>query len=148
MPLPSHHVGIVEYQGKMYAFGGFVMPQTGPPAWEPISNAWRYDPSTDTWMALTSMPTKRGSPVAAAVGDKIYVIGGAAPNSGQMLLQPQRPHHALDTVEECTRAPMPTARNHAIAGVVNGKIYVVGGRVGTAFITAGSSDVDEEYNPS
>jgi N-acetylneuraminic acid mutarotase len=69
------------------------------------------------------MPTKRGSPVAAAVGDKIYVIGGAAPNSGQMLLHPQRLHRSLDTVEEYdpaannwrTRAPMPTARNHAIA---------------------------------
>jgi N-acetylneuraminic acid mutarotase len=158
MPLPSHHVSIVEYLGKIYAFGGFVMPQTGPPAWEPINNAWRYDPSTDTWMALTPMPTKRGSPVAAAVGDKIYVIGGAVPSSGQMLLHPQRPHHSVDTVEEYdpatdswrTRAPMPTARNHAIAGVVNGKIYVIGGRVGTAFITAGSSNVDivEEYDPA
>ena len=45
---------------------------------------------------------------------------------------------------------MPTARNHAIAGAVNGKIYVIGGRVGTAFITAGSSNVDvvEEYDPA
>jgi N-acetylneuraminic acid mutarotase len=104
------------------------------------------------------MPTRRGSPVAAAVGDKIYVIGGAAPNLGQTLLHPQRPHHSVDTVEEYdpvtdswrTRAPMPTARNHAVAGVVNGKIYVIGGRVGTAFITAGSSNVDvvEEYDPA
>jgi N-acetylneuraminic acid mutarotase len=158
MPLPSHHVGIVEYQGTIYAFGGFMMPQTDPPAWEPINNAWRYDPSTDRWTALAPMPTKRGSPVAASVGDKIYVIGGAVPNPGQMSLHPQRPHHSVDTVEEYdpatnrwrARASMPTARNHAIAGVVNGKIYVIGGRVGTAFITGGSSNVDvvEEYDPA
>jgi len=158
MPLPSHHVGIVEFQGKIYAFGGFVMPQAGPPAWEPINNAWQYDPTTDTWKALTPMPTKRGAPVAAAVGDKIYVIGGAVPNLSEMFLHPQRPHHSVDTVEEYdpatnswrARAPMPTARNHAVAGVVNGKIYVIGGRIGTAFITAGSSNVDvvEEYDPA
>ena len=30
---------------------------------------------------------------------------------------------------------MPTPRNHATAGVVNGKVYVIGGRVGSAFIS-------------
>jgi N-acetylneuraminic acid mutarotase len=47
------------------------------------------------------------------------------------------------------RAMMPTPRNHATAGVVNGKVYVIGGRVGAAFISAGSSNVDvvEEYDP-
>jgi len=158
MPQPSHHVGIVEHQGKIYAFGGFVLPQAGPPAWEPINNAWRYDPSSDSWTALAPMPTKRGSPVAAAVGDKIYVIGGAASNLGQMFLHPQRPHRSVDTVEEYdpatdswrARAPMPTPRNHAVVGVVKGKIYVIGGRIGAAFITAGSTNVDvvEEYDPA
>src|SRR6266487_5802502 len=49
-----------------------------------------------------------------------------------------------------SRAPIPTPRNHATAGVVNGKIYVIGGRVGNAFITAGGSNVDvvEEYDPA
>ena len=158
MPLPSHHVGIVEHQGKIYAFGGFVLPQAGPPAWEPIDNAWEYDPSTDAWKALKPMPAKRGSPVAAAVGDKIYVIGGAASNSSESFLHPQRAHRSVDTVEEYdpatdswrARAPMPTPRNHAAVGVVSGKIYVIGGRIGAAFITAGSSNVDvvEEYDPA
>jgi N-acetylneuraminic acid mutarotase len=45
---------------------------------------------------------------------------------------------------------MPTPRNHATSGVVNGKIYAIGGRVGGAFITGGSSNVDvvEEYDPA
>src|SRR5436309_1054824 len=77
MPLSSHHVAFTEYRGKIYAFGGFVLPPSGPAAWAPIDNAWEYDPASDTWKALASLPTKRGSPVAAAVGDKIYVIGGA-----------------------------------------------------------------------
>ena len=31
MALPSHHLALTEYHGKIYAFGGFVYPQSGPP---------------------------------------------------------------------------------------------------------------------
>jgi N-acetylneuraminic acid mutarotase len=159
MALPSHHVAVTELGGKVYAFGGFVPPAAGPPAWVPIDNAWEYDPAADTWKALAPMPTKRGSPVAAAVGGKIYVIGGASthPGSTESAVHPARPHRALGTVEEYdpaantwrARSPMPTARNHAAIGVVNGKIYVIGGRVGAAFIgVASNTDVVEEYDPA
>ena len=65
MPLLSHHVAFTEYRGKIYAFGGFVLPAAGPPAWVPVDNAWEYDPVADAWKALAPLPTKRGSPVAA-----------------------------------------------------------------------------------
>src|SRR6266404_3143769 len=102
MALPSHHVAFTEYHGKIYAFGGFVYPTSGPAAWVPINNAWEYDPATDTWKALAPMPSKRGSPVAAAVGDKIYVIGGAGlpPGSTDMAVSPTTPHASVGTVEE------------------------------------------------
>ena len=93
MALSSHHVAVTELNGKIYAFGGFVPPQSGPPAWIPIDNAWEYDPAADSWKALASMPTKRGSPVAAVVGGKIYVIGGAPPRRvrrSRSSIQPDR----------------------------------------------------------
>jgi N-acetylneuraminic acid mutarotase len=160
MPLLSHHVSFTEYNGRIYAFGGFRYPDSGPAAWVPIDNAWEYDPASDTWKALAPMPTKRGSPVAVTVGNKMYVIGGATtpPGSSEPAVHPQRPHVSVSTVEEYdpatntwrARSPMPTPRNHATAGVVNGKVYVIGGRVGAAFISAGSSNVDvvEEYDPA
>ena len=44
---------------------------------------------------------------------------------------------------------MPTPRNHTTAGAVNGKIYVLGGRVGAAFIALASDiSVVEEYDPA
>src|ERR1700731_3574775 len=82
MALASHHVAFTEYHGKIYAFGGFVFPPSGPPAWVPIDNAWEYDPAADSWKALAPMPSKRGSPVATAVGNKIYVIGGVTVPAG------------------------------------------------------------------
>src|SRR5258705_2068305 len=47
------------------------------------------------------------------------------------------------------RSPMPTARNHAFSGVVNGKIYVIGGRIGAGNIPA-TTNIDrvEEYDPA
>ena len=126
----------------------------------PIDNAWEYDPAADSWKALAPLPTKRGSPVAAVAGDKIYVIGGATtpPGSKEPAVHPARPHVSVGAVEEYdpatnawrSRTSMPTPRNHATAGVVNGKIYVIGGRVGGGFITSGSSNVDvvEEYDPA
>lgn len=159
MALPAHHVAFTELNGKFYAFGGFVSPRSGPPAWVPINNAWEYDPTNDSWTALTPMPSKRGSAVAATVNGKIYVIGGAAPHPGssETALHPTRPHRSVDIVEEydpqtnrwSARSSMPTARNHAAIGAVNNKIYVIGGRLGSAFIfTASNTNVVEEYDPA
>ncbi|WHZ26534.1 MAG: hypothetical protein OJF51_001329 [Nitrospira sp.] len=159
MALPAHHVAFAELNGKFYAFGGFVPPESGPPAWVPINHAWEYDPANDSWKALAPMPSKRGSAVAAAVNGKIYVIGGAGlhPGSSETALYPARPHRSVDTVEEydpqtnswSVRSSMPTARNHAAIGAVNNKIYVIGGRLGSAFIfTASNTNVVEEYDPA
>jgi N-acetylneuraminic acid mutarotase len=159
MALASHHVAFTTYRDKIYAFGGFVLPDSGPPAWVPINNSWEYDPAGDTWKALPPMPTKRGSALAAVVNDKIYVIGGATtiPGSKETAVLPTHPHMSVGTVEEYDpgtntwrqRSSMPTPRNHAAIGVVNGKIYVIGGRVGAAFIGLASDiSVVEEYDPA
>ncbi len=160
MPQPSHHTAIAELDGKIYLFGGFLLPESGPPAWVPINNAWRYDPATDTWTALAPMPTKRGAAAAVAAGGRIYVIGGAAQSQGDPSpsVHPSRSHRSLPTIEEYdpatntwrSRTDMPTARNHVAVGAVKGKIYVIGGRLGAAFITAmpGNTDLVQEYDPS
>jgi N-acetylneuraminic acid mutarotase len=65
MALPAHHVALTELNAKFYAFGGFVPPDSGPPACAPINNAWEYEPTTDSWKTWAPMPTKRSSTVAA-----------------------------------------------------------------------------------
>ncbi len=83
MALPAHHLALTELNGKIYVFGGFTAGKIGNlAAWTPIDNAFEYDPVNDSWKALAPMPTKRGAAVAATVGGKMYVIGGATTAPG------------------------------------------------------------------
>ena len=162
MPRPTHHAALAAANGKIYVMGGFVPPKdTAIPvggAWEPIDNAWEYDPAADSWKSLAPLPAKRGSAIAAEVGGKIYVIGGATTVEGSKdpfftFLGPARVLGNNDVYDPATnkwqsREPMSVPRNHAFSGVVNGKIYVIGGRTGHGFIlSATNTDVVEEYNP-
>ncbi|HEY1473147.1 MAG TPA: kelch repeat-containing protein [Pseudolabrys sp.] len=159
MLVPAHHAAAVELGGKVYVFGGFVG-RPGAKGWGPIANASVYDPATDSWKELAPMPTARGSANAVVVDGKIFVIGGAHANiPGKPPTEPLWvgvPAIVTGAVEEYDpaantwrkRAPMPTGRNHFYAGVVDGKIYAINGRLGTSFVTMSDvTDIVEEYDP-
>jgi N-acetylneuraminic acid mutarotase len=161
MPLPSHHNAITEYNGKIYLFGGFKLPETGQFGWEPIDNSWQYDPKTDTWKALKASPSKRGAGSAAVVNGKAYVMGGLAVHPGTEnapvnIGTDDTPRRSVTTVEEYdfasdswrVRTPMPTPRHHFVVAAVNGKIYALGGRQGLARNSVGYTDAVEEYDPA
>jgi N-acetylneuraminic acid mutarotase len=174
MPRPAHHAALAAANGKIYVMGGFVAPSdTALPlgaAWQPIDNAWQYDPVADSWKSLAPLPTKRGSAVAVEIGGKIYTIGGATTMESRVLddsigrlgdskdpfftaFGPARVLSVNEVYDPATnkwetRQPMSVPRNHAFGGAVNGKIYVIGGRTGQGFIlTATNTDVVEEYDP-
>ena len=160
MPHPVHHAAVTVSNRKMYVFGGFDLPAAGPPGWNPVNDAWEYDPATDSWRSLPTMPTSRGGGVAAVVGGKIYVIGGAGPtpDASAPAIRPRQPQRSLSTVEEYdpatnkwrARAPMPTPCNHMGGEAVNGKIYIIGGRLSGAFIIGfpGNINLVQAYDPA
>lgn len=160
MLIPAHHAAAVALGGKIYVFGGFVG-RPGTKVWQPIPSAVVYDPDNDGWKELAPMPTARGSAVAVAVNGKIYVIGGAHANiPGKPPTEPLWvgvPTLVTGKVEEYDpasntwreRASMPTGRNHFMAGVVDGKIYAIDGRLGMPFVTMSDvTDLVEMYDPA
>ena len=156
MPVPGHHLMLAEHGGKIYIFGGFDLADDIY-AWRAIDNAWEYTPETNTWAALPPMPGgPRGAGEAVEVNGEIFVIGGAGPLPGENPAMEFGGRHAVYGIVEVynpttnswtTRTSMPTARNHFHASAVDGNIFSIGGRVGSAYIVHSSNtDVVEEYN--
>ena len=159
MPQLIHHVGVAEVNGKLYLMGGFLLPQ-GKPAWTPVDSAWEYDPKTDGWKKLASLPKPLGSPACAGLGGKVYCTGGVRlPDGskengirpGSELVQPTELLVYDPAANKWSKkAPMITPRNHFALNAVNGKLYAIGGRVGGPFVSGWSVPVAavEEYDPA
>lgn len=158
MPAYQHHVALAELNGKIYLFGGYRLPDSGTATWIPMNTAWEYDPKADGWRALAPVPQARGAANAAVLGGKIHLVGGATLPEGfkEPNFHPSRnvsvgTHEVYEPATNTwsTRAALPTPRNHASIGVVDGRLYVIGGRAGSVFIpNALNLDIVEEYNPA
>lgn len=90
----------------------------------------RYDPTTDSWTELSPMPTARWLLMAAVIGDKIYAVGGISGtgNARRALDVAEVYDPASDTWTQAS--PMPVARSNASVAVVDGKLYIISGRLG------------------
>lgn len=87
---------------------------------------------------------------------RIHVIGGATLPAGlkEEWVHPSRniavgTHEVYDLASNTwtKAADMPTPRNHAAGGVVQNRIYIIGGRAGSVFIpNAFNVDLVEEYD--
>ena len=139
MPHPVHHAAVTALNGK-YLFG-LDLPVSGPPGWNPVNDAWEYDPATDTWRALAPMPTTRRRSRRRGWWEVLRDWRrrtGARPSAPVI---PRASRRSLATVEEYDPATntwrdVPRCRRRATTGceAVNGKIYVIGGRLSGAFI--------------
>jgi N-acetylneuraminic acid mutarotase len=123
--LPRSEHAVAELDGKIYVIGGY------PTGRIPSEVVQVYDTRTDRWELGPPLPLPMHHAMAASVNGKLYVIGGEFEGAGT-----GRPEVFLDTVYELdpqvgswvARAPMPTARSTGGAAVIDGKIYVAGGR--------------------
>ncbi len=131
LPEARHHITLTAVNGRIYGIGGF---SGGFPNWRAQRSMWVYQPATNRWIPGANMMSPRAEGVAAAVDGKIYWIGGRVPEVPASAHFNEHKDSNLNEVFDTatgtwsTRAPAPTARNSAAAAVIDGKIYVVGGR--------------------
>jgi len=118
----NSELALAELNGKLYLLGGY------PSSRVTARTVQVYDIATNQWSLGPQLPQPNNHGMAASVNGKIYLIGGQTSDVSE--LGYQNTVYELDpsTGMWATRAPMPTARGAGVAVVLNGKIYVAGGR--------------------
>ena len=137
MPFALHHAAAVSHRGRVYVIGGY---RHGRGLTRETAALLRYDPGSDRWTRLPSMPTARGALAAAVVRGRIYAVGGA--NAGGNALRHARGLR-LRRGRWSRARPMRLAREHLAAAVAGGRFYALAGRA----TGAGNFDAVEAYDP-
>jgi N-acetylneuraminic acid mutarotase len=128
VPAPRNHVGGVALDGYIYAVGG----QTGQDNLSVFKgDVWRYDPTTNKWTTMASLPDQPRSHIAAATfvyNGEIITEGGEGP--GRVALNyVQEYDPATNTWSNLT--PLPGGRSSGIGvNLGNGDIMYTSGYSG------------------
>jgi len=136
MPTARRSVAVAALNGKIYVTGGVISDGLTYGS-EPVT-VEIYDPSTDSWTTGSPMSAiSRVAPGGASVGGLFYALGG----SGIYGIEAYDPLTGTWSV----RAAMNKDRGWFSAGVVNGKILVLGGySTPTGYMPIADM---EEYDP-
>jgi len=119
LPGGTDNAGALAFQGKIWVFGGEATPAVQ-----------IYDVASGSWSAGPNLPSPRFSSVVELVGSEVHLVGGwSFDRSNNVSIAS---HSVFDLSGGAYLpgpfAPLGTARNHAYSGVIDGKVYVTGGR--------------------
>lgn len=122
MPTPRSFAAGATVNNQIYVIGGL-----GDGTY--LSKNEAYDPVTNTWTIKDDMPSRRALVATVVLNNKIYVISGdgASGNENGTLPLVEEYDPLKSSARWATRNPLITARRGSVAGVVNNKVYVIGG---------------------
>jgi N-acetylneuraminic acid mutarotase len=130
MPTARSGPAIAVYQNKIYVIGGIIGES------DPTTSGYTgvnevYDPSTDTWETMESMPTGSAYLDANVVGDKIYVICGVKHGGVFPFQQYADENQVYDPSNDSwsTKTPIPIGNLGYSSAVVDKKIYIIGAQL-------------------
>jgi len=107
-----------------------------------VPPVWAQSASSDgAWVAKKPLPTPRNEVALAAVGSKIYVVGGGISGNAVPLIDEYDP--ASDSWRAL--AAMPKGLDHLGVAVIGNTIVTVGGFIGS--VHRGASDF-QEFDPT
>lgn len=132
MPLARSEHAVAELNGSVWVLGGY------PPGRLPSNLVQIYDSATSRWSLGPRLPQPLHHTMVKAVSGRLYVIGGemdGASTGRPEIFVNQVWMHDPAVGGWVARAPMPTARSGGGSAVLDGRIYVAGGRPpgGSAF---------------
>lgn len=96
-------------------------------------------PKAGEWRRIADVPAPRAAHAMAEIGGKLYVAGGVGPDSTVLWV-----YDPATDRWDASRKPLPSAREHLAAAVVDGRLYAIGGRWGGQ----GNLATVEAYDPA
>lgn len=146
LPQPRHHPMLVSAEGRVWAFGGYDRRDGGD--WTAMTDVWATD--RGVWAQVGQMPSRLCETVGLALGDRIHLVSGRSPTgeaNGEWSDQGDVDSHLVFIASENrweTARPIPMARNSAAGAVLDGKLWVAGGRT----VQGGGTGRLDRYDPA
>lgn len=144
LPQPRHHPMLVAAEGRLWAFGGYDRRDGD---WTSMRDVWTLEDGV--WAQGGRMPHPLAETVGAALGDRIHLVTGRRPGEANAQWRDQK-----DTADHLvfipgdgrwdTARPAPAARNSAAGAVLDGRLYVAGGRT----VEGGGAGRLDRYDPA
>lgn len=130
----------------VYRIGGMIAKNAAgqPEDMHSLADVARFDPETNSWQALASLPDPRSSHQAVLYQNKLYVVGGWKLTGGTYDSEWQQTLATCDLSQTPCQwqvEPMPFATRAHGAAVYQDKLYVLGG-----LTPEGSSDDVQVYD--
>jgi N-acetylneuraminic acid mutarotase len=135
MPNSHYHVQAAVVNGEIYVIES--------------NYNYLYNPSTDSWVSKTPMPTIRSNPAITTYQNKIYLIGGGQGIDPYLTTYQTGANEMYDPATDTwtSKISMAMGYGNLQAVTVNGMIYVMGGTTAKQQIM-NIFGVNELYNPT
>lgn len=145
LPAPRHHPMFVATDSDLFVVGGYARSEAG--EWTNTTTAWVLD--GEAWREVAALPSPQAEAVGVALGEAAHLITGRTPAgaaNGGWSDQADTDRHLVlipGASEWETARPCPMARNSAAAVVMDGAIWVAGGRT----VSGGGTGRLDRYDP-
>ncbi len=147
LPLGVQEIYTDTMDGLIYLGGGIPKDQT-----KYTNQFVSYDAKKDKWTKLSSLPKRRHHVTISTSNKKVYAIGGFEGHLPYWTPQSTTFVYTPETNSWTKGIDMPTPRGEHVSAVVDGKIYLIGGRVGKTpkskhFENLIDTKINEVFNP-
>ena len=145
LPAPRHHPMLIVQDDVLYALGGYGRSDAGD--WTAMTEVWAL--RDNGWAPAGTLPGPQCETVGVSLNGRLHLVTGRAPkgeaNGGwndQGDIDIHRAFSPSDNRWETLR-PCPMARNSAAGAVLDGALWVAGGRT----VSGGGTGRLDRYDP-
>ena len=144
LPVARHHPMVVaDAGGRVFSIGGYGEGPTG--QWTNATEVWVLEEGG--WVAGQHLPVPQAEAVGLEVGGRIHLVTGRTPNAGSNGNWNDQAdvatHQVLTDRRWETLRPAPMARNSAAGAVMDGRLWIAGGRT----VAGGGTGRLDRYDP-